>query len=527
MDRSELDALMLAARKAAFEGAQLEALAAITAALDLTDDPTTRGELLLTRAVAHQVDDDPAHAAADALAAVEVLQGNGAWGLRASAAAIAAGFVLRAGDLEQAVDLAVESIVTLAEHEDDEASLEVLRASNALSVLFGRLAAFELAVDSAKRAWYSKIEEHEESVRSIVAYNLCSCGLERLRSPDCGQTEKETLIDLVREAIDYLCNGAPTETAKRIVGPGMRAELAILGHANPAAMEALARFEGDYAEVPPQVRAWHQLVRSIVAGRRGEVAIAADLLDEALTVLRLPAAEEHNLLRAMRERAEIRRLMGDMEGACNDLFAIVERLHRAQLEQVGRLSGQIRRRAEGEIQRALVRQEAADAAEQMSIDEVTGVSTRRWLERTITELADSEGDGAVIMLDLDRFKNINDTYGHSTGDRVLAEVGALLKESVRQGDMVARYGGEEFVVIMPSTSIEVGRRLGERIGDRMRSRNWGDLGIDQNQKVTMSAGVSAGALKDLGALLEIADKCLYEAKRTGRDRVIAHKLIAT
>lgn len=515
MDRAKLDALMLAARKSAFQGRQVEALAAIDRALADELDLGTRGELLLTRAVALQIDDDPSHSARDALAAVETMRTGTTWGLRAAASAIAAGFVLRTGDLERSVELAVDAMVILAEHDEDPADTDVLRAANALSVLFSRLAAFELAVDSARTAWRAVSAKDSTDVRSIVAYNLCSCGLARLRSVDCDAEEEATLIADIRVAINYLCHEAESQQARLVVGPGMEAEMALLGHADPRAIEAVHSSDVEGLDIPPQVLAWHRLVRSIVARQRGELALAAELLDAALKVLRLPSAEEHNLLRAIKERAEVRKLVGDLDGACEDLAAMVERLHRAQTEQVGRMSVQIRRTAESELARIKVRKEVA---KEMSIDEVTGVGTRRWLERRLEELARSETIGVAIMFDLDRFKAVNDTFGHTTGDRVLSRVGSVLKECLRSQDLIARYGGEEFIVFLPDTSLELGQRLAERVTEKLRAIDWTD--VTMGMPITISAGVAAGPFRDPMRLVEAADRGLYQAKRDGRDRVV-------
>lgn len=519
MDRATLEALKLAARSATFEGEQFEVLTTIDRALAGELEPWIRAELHLTRAVALQIEDDASRSAADALAAIEISREGVAWDLQAAALAIGAGFVLRTGDLERSVDLAVEAMVLLAEHEQEhkntDADFAVLRAANALSVVFSRLAAFSLAVDSAKTAWRAVPESDQTNVRAIVAYNLCSCGLARLRSDDLAPGEQTNLITDITMAIDYLSAEADSEQARVVVGPGMRAELALLGHADPAAIDALLDADVEALEIPPQVLAWHRLVRSIVARRNSDLELALELLDAALDVLRLPAAEEHNLLRAMRQRAEVRKLLGDADGAYEDLTALVERLHRAQVEQVGRMSSQIGRRADSEIARLKVRTEVA---KEMSIDQVTGVGTRRWLERCMEELANSSGSGSVMMLDLDHFKTINDTFGHTAGDRVLARVGLVLKECLRNNDLIARYGGEEFVVFAPDAIIEVGHKLAERITIQLRKLDWSD--IAPGMAVTISIGVTAGSFDHPWDLLEAADRALYEAKRAGRDRVM-------
>jgi diguanylate cyclase (GGDEF)-like protein len=157
-------------------------------------------------------------------------------------------------------------------------------------------------------------------------------------------------------------------------------------------------------------------------------------------------------------------------------------------------------------------------AKEMAIDQVTGVGTRRWLERCMEELADAPGSGSVMMLDLDRFKDINDTFGHSAGDRVLARVGSVLNECLRRSDLIARYGGEEFVVFLPNASIDESHQLAERITVQLRLLDWSD--IAPNMSVTISTGVAAGSFADPRELLEAADQALYRAKRAGRDRVV-------
>jgi two-component system, cell cycle response regulator len=128
---------------------------------------------------------------------------------------------------------------------------------------------------------------------------------------------------------------------------------------------------------------------------------------------------------------------------------------------------------------------------------------------------------AVAMLDLDRFKQVNDTYGHPTGDVILYETARILSEAAREIDMVGRYGGEEFIVILPSTDEEAAGRFAERI----RADVAGHLFRDEANEVRMttSCGVASGpaeGVESCEALLKIADTALYAAKQGGRDRVV-------
>jgi diguanylate cyclase (GGDEF)-like protein len=124
------------------------------------------------------------------------------------------------------------------------------------------------------------------------------------------------------------------------------------------------------------------------------------------------------------------------------------------------------------------------------------------------------------VLDLDRFKAVNDDFGHAAGDQVLVRTAALLRGIMRAGDTIARTGGEEFVLLMPDTDGEAARAVCERILEVLRSESWQRIGA--GLAVTASVGVaSVGDATDLRALTRMADEHLYAAKRAGRDRVHA------
>lgn len=137
---------------------------------------------------------------------------------------------------------------------------------------------------------------------------------------------------------------------------------------------------------------------------------------------------------------------------------------------------------------------------------------------------------SLIMMDIDHFKNINDTFGHSTGDQVLIECAWLINTAVRNEiDWVARYGGEEFVVVLPETSLPGACIAAERFRDRLASYVIDATGTEL--RVTASFGVTSftpsSQKEDLtmaAALIEQADRCLYQAKKEGRNRVVSAQL---
>lgn len=138
-------------------------------------------------------------------------------------------------------------------------------------------------------------------------------------------------------------------------------------------------------------------------------------------------------------------------------------------------------------------------------------------------------DLAVVMLDLDHFKQINDRYGHFVGDEVLREVADVLRTTVRESDTVGRFGGEEFVLVLPLTNTNGAVRVVERIREAMAEKLFG--GRRASIPVTASAGIAAWpnpSVDSAEALLEAADEALYGAKRAGRNRLFClHELEET
>ena len=126
---------------------------------------------------------------------------------------------------------------------------------------------------------------------------------------------------------------------------------------------------------------------------------------------------------------------------------------------------------------------------------------------------------SFLMIDVDHFKKINDTYGHLVGDAVLREVAALIKENTREIDFIARYGGEEFSAILPETDKAGAIMMAERISSRISRRQI--KVFDETLNLTISAGVAAFPQNTIHSdvLVEIADKALYKAKLSGRNRV--------
>lgn len=131
---------------------------------------------------------------------------------------------------------------------------------------------------------------------------------------------------------------------------------------------------------------------------------------------------------------------------------------------------------------------------------------------------------SLIMLDVDNFKHFNDTYGHPIGDAILKKIAAIIKESIRDVDMVSRYGGEEFTVMLPETDTVRALPLAERIRRSIEKRTCGTLGIHSKEGAHVSLGIACFPwdAQDKDDLIQRADEAMYTAKAKGKNRVVTY-----
>jgi two-component system, cell cycle response regulator len=165
--------------------------------------------------------------------------------------------------------------------------------------------------------------------------------------------------------------------------------------------------------------------------------------------------------------------------------------------------------------------------EQSMIDPLTGAFNSRYLDahvpRLIARCRAAHKPIAVLMIDIDHFKRINDEHGHAAGNHVLKEIVYRITSALRPSDLVARMGGEEFAVVMPETDLDAGHRIAERLRSRIAGRPVEKLAVT----VSIGAAVIQPDTEEevLDAALRRADEALYEAKRAGRNRVMAEPAI--
>ena len=192
-------------------------------------------------------------------------------------------------------------------------------------------------------------------------------------------------------------------------------------------------------------------------------------------------------------------------------------------EMIARVRSQVRRKRYAER----LRDNMQYSMELALTDPLTGLFNRRYMEThvgTLVERSAARGKAvSVLILDMDYFKSINDSFGHDAGDQVLREFADRLKKSIRGIDLACRYGGEEFVVVMPETDLGVATLVAERIRRRIAGEPFAVEGGARSLDVTISVGIAArvGPQDNASQILKRADEALYRAKRDGRNRVAA------
>lgn len=177
----------------------------------------------------------------------------------------------------------------------------------------------------------------------------------------------------------------------------------------------------------------------------------------------------------------------------------------------------------GELETSIktLRGRAAQLHRRTELDAFTGVAHHARIIEVLKREIAARGQKpvSIVMVDLDRFKTINDTYGHPAGDKALQAVAARLRAVARRDDVVGRFGGDEFVIVLKHASLATARRIAERLREGV-GREAVEIG-GRRMRITLSAGVAATANgEDAESLLARADVALYQAKHAGRDRVV-------
>jgi diguanylate cyclase (GGDEF)-like protein len=494
--------------------------------------------------------------------------------LVARALALEGHVALHRGDIRSGLALAMEGERLLGDHEDcptAQAEVSALRAqvsfftgaySHALANaeraiefadasgdvdmrIFARRAAFIVFGNVTVRELDKRLDELLDLTveagdmwEQAITYNDIACYREATGDPDNARVAIERALALASMT-------RPNQFALAVIH-STRADIELTAGNPAAALTDAERSLALLAEInPPNPYVLGASVRAQVVARMalGEYDGAQQAGESALNWLgeRMP----HTRSTILAAVAEALREAGRLEDAYEALSrsATLERqafteiselqlsLERAVLQarlarnETDALALKNRELAEAHAQLESRTQQLEELQEQLrdqaERDYLTGLHNRRYLARELASpSADNVGPLSVAVVDLDYFKQINDRYGHSVGDQALVRAAQLLSKVLRASDIIVRSGGEEFLVLMPRTDVNAAAAGCDRIRGAIHEEPWGEIapGLTLTTSVGLATAESAG---DLEALVKLADKRLYDAKRAGRDCVIA------
>ena len=473
-----------------------------------------RAELLLAQSLVHSNRGAQLQALAAAVEAGELFQAAARTDRTCDALVQTAGTLRVAGDHETALST-LEQAETLARGIGDELRRgRVLRQMGVVSSILGRHQHALACLEEACQLLNSSAASDEQRHARLSYLNGISRRLES--APEEGRPRPEIEAHLR----DWLAlaeeSAAAGQMRLALMAWGNHAIVLQAAGRHREAAETLRALVPRYREFgmrPNEGLAFAEMARCHETLREPEQ--ARQHYREALEVLRDSGAQE-DLLQALEGLARCEEALGDLASA----FAALKEVRAVEKQRKDASARQALLQRELRVELARLTSQWARQAVQ---DPLTGLANRRALERWLAEHWPGVELGqplALMLLDLDHFKKINDTLGHDTGDRVLQAVAELLRAQCRATDLAVRYGGEEFVLAFAGTDRAGALLLAERIRELVERQDW--LRLAPQLNVTSSLGVAdASEVLNAPALLTVADRRLYAAKFGGRNRVVA------
>jgi len=313
---------------------------------------------------------------------------------------------------------------------------------------------------------------------------------------------------------------------KELDTPAFKAGLGELAE-RLVAEEKLSRVEALFESRKSGISTFAQRQKDYLHERETEFKDIIDILSKAMVVMDSDNRDyNHNILDQSKRIEDITHL--------DD----IKRLKQALLQEVENMREAVREKESLDVakieslskQVAVLNTELQSARTESERDGLTGVLNRRTFDRFLAELLEkntvNEQDFALLMIDIDDFKRINDSYGHPIGDSVLAAVANKCRQSIRGEDFLARYGGEEFAIILPGASLRNAVKKGRQICQTISATRYLLEGVDSGEPLglSVSIGVSiCGKADTAAALVHRADKALYVAKGSGKNRTCSEK----
>ena len=492
--------------------------ARIDAVLRVTTAPHQRGRLLLARSIVRRrLSRPPTDIRPDLEEATGLLELSGERVLLTIATTQLSSLYLAIDEVDDSIDHAVRAIVMLDELRVDDIEPPAIAMAD-LATVFRQLTAFDMALAYAQAALAAYDGSVSDGDGLLYVLTVLECATEEAwnctADGDCSVVDNLAIARSAAAAID------PTGSRHaQVASAWAAAEIALLEDDLDEAREAVEQVADVRLSTGDFLYPHLSLVSGIVASRDGRFDVALEKLDAAEQLVLNDPGRRHRLLR---ERLSVHRELGNVELVARDALALADSVEDRQFRFVSALVNQVDSRAVAEQSRFELAEKADALTERTRRDALTGVSSRSWFDTCLAKRTTEADNIALVLMDVDHFKAVNDNHSHVVGDEVLRRVGAVLSACSREEDIVARFGGEEFAIIASEGDLVLAHELGERLRKEVEATPWDEI-VD-GLSVTISVGISAGPAKRSSEVFRAADDALYEAKHAGRNCVIGRRL---
>jgi diguanylate cyclase (GGDEF)-like protein len=472
--------------------------------------PADLAELLIYRSTIHGDLGHTRDAVSDAERAVELLHESGTAPARiARVVSLVGSTSSELGDIEKSVNCAAQALQLLGDPETNSDVGAVAAVTNNVGMVFANLEAWDLAAGQFRLSALADAKNNDPSGVDISTINEVDALLNNAGHRQRASEPFDDLVALAMLRCEALWANDDAVHRDDVAGPLLMARCLVMQGDFVGAQVLLDGLAVQIATLDDEwfVMMWH-IAMAHCAVDRSDIAAARYAID---AVLDSPGhAHHHYGYEMLRLRATVLHQLGDV----NEAFAVLTRVdaieRRAAARRVSCLASVV-------IERAQLASTNDLLVQMVDSDPLTGALNRRGLDR---HLADGPARLVmpVIVIDIDHFKAINDSFGHAVGDRVLTAVTTVMRRELRAGDLLARVGGEEFQVVLGDATSDEAGAVAERLRHAVVQFAWD--AIAPGLSVSVSVGLAIGSGEVYQQLVVAADEALYAAKRQGRNQVV-------